>query len=144
MLIDGELREVLFQHAPGEVTYPVLVPDGATLCFGLGLDPSVWSPERGDGVRFGVEIRGGDADNLVFDTYIDPKNDAEAQSWIDECVSLQEFAGKNVQLSFVTLPGPAGDATYDWAGWSNPVLLTEADVADTVQAIKGSPLTVAQ
>lgn len=123
MIINSQLRDVIFAHPFSQVTYPVYIPPDAALCFGMGLDPLVWSPAKGDGVRFEVVVQNEGMEQIVFSRYIDPKNNANDRRWFDECVSLEKFANQDIKLSFVTSPGPAGDDHYDWAGWSNPVLM---------------------
>jgi hypothetical protein len=64
--------------------------------------------------------------------YIDPKNNPADRRWIDVEVPLKTFAGQSVDLVLTTLPGPAGDINYDWAGWSG--LRIVAGHSEPVQA----------
>ena len=57
LTIDYEPRAILFQHPSSRVTYRVDVPERAGLHFGLGVDPAVWSPDKGDGVEYNVYVR---------------------------------------------------------------------------------------
>ena len=55
--------------------------------------------------------------------YIDPKNQPADRRWHDIVIDLSAYAGQDVQLALLTLPGPAGDGRYDWAGWSEPIII---------------------
>jgi len=57
--------------------------------------------------------------------YLDPKHNPADRRWVDARVDLSRFGGETVQIIFEATPGPAGDANYDWGGWSWPVLIDE-------------------
>jgi len=100
--------------------------------FGLGMDPAVWSPDKGDGVEYNVYVRYPDEPYKlyrVFHRYLDPKRNPGDRHWLDQVVDLSAYGGETVDVIFETLPGPAGDANFDWGGWSTPVLV--ADDADS-------------
>jgi len=122
--IGGERRMVVFQHpvpAP-EVNEAVFenipIRQGAKLTFGIALHPNTWSPEKGDGVHFSMDVRCATGQTRVFDRYIDPKNSPQDRRWHDFEVDLDEFHGGKIDLVLRTTPGPGGKNSYDWAGWS--------------------------
>jgi len=124
--IDYQPRPVLFQHPPSQVTYRLQIPREAGLHFGLGLDPAVWSPDNGDGVEYNVYVSELDKPAVlrrVFHRYVDPKSNPEDRQWLDQVVDMSVYDGQTVDLVFETLPGPAGDAGFDWSCWSAPVLV---------------------
>jgi len=126
LTIDYEPRAILFQHPSNRVTYRVEVPERAGLHFGLGMDPAVWSPDKGDGVEYNVYVRYPDEPYRlyrVFHRYLDPKRNPDDRHWQDHVVDLSAYGGQTVDVIFEALPGPAGDANYDWGGWSMPVLV---------------------
>jgi len=146
LTIDYEPRAILFQHSSNRVTYRPDVPERAGLHFGLGMDPAVWSPDKGDGVEYNVYVRYPDEPyklHRVFHRYLDPKNSLKAagnpddRHWQDQVVDLSGYGGQTVALVFEAsssrprlrglvfevLPGPADDANFDWGGWSMPVLV---------------------
>jgi len=134
LTIDYEPRAILFQHPSSRVTYRVDVPERAGLHFGLGMDPAVWSPDKGDGVEYNVYMRYPDEPYKlyrVFHHYLDPKNSLKAagnpddRHWQDQVVDLSGYGGQTVDVIFEALPGPAGDANFDWGGWSMPVLVAD-------------------
>jgi tetratricopeptide (TPR) repeat protein len=58
--------------------------------------------------------------------------------WHEREVDLAPYAGRTVQLSLATTPGPTGDVTGDWAGWGEPRL--EEKVAAAYRAtVKRQP-----
>jgi hypothetical protein len=126
--IGSDSRTVLFQHPTSRVIYSLPLPSHSTLRFGLGLDPAVWSPDKGDGAVYNIYVQRPENPGVllrVFHRHIDAKNNPADRRWFDEQVDLDDFGGQNVNIIFEALPGPAGDADYDWGGWSSPVLVTE-------------------
>ena len=111
------------------VTYRVDVPERARLHFGVGMDPVVWPPDKGDGVEYNVYVRHPDEPyklHRVFHHYLDPKNNPDDRHWLDQAVDLSTYGGQTVDVIFEALPGPAGDANFDWGGWSTPVLVADS------------------
>ncbi|MGH7800734.1 MAG: hypothetical protein ACREOW_08915 [Thermodesulfobacteriota bacterium] len=122
--IYGDFRISLFAHPRSDITYKLTLPERPLLTFGIGLDSKSWGADKGDGVLFEIYVRDGSVRERVFSKYIDPKNKSEDRKWHDEVVDLSKYGGKVVSLSFVTTPGPNNNPDYDWAGWSNPKLIT--------------------
>jgi hypothetical protein len=125
--IDGETRSILSQHATSRARYTVTLPQQPTLRFGFGVAPEAWS-QPGDGVEANLYVRDPDEPSLlyrVYNRYCDPKNNPDDRHWFDEEVDLSRWGGKTVEVIFEVLPGPAGDEDYDWAGWSEPVLIDD-------------------
>jgi len=113
-------KYVLFEHPPSEIEYPVKIPpDALSLNFCIGMDQNVWSPEKGDGVEFDVYINQSDDKKKIFSQYIDPKNNPADRKWYCSEINVSQYRNKTISLSFVTLPGPTGNSSYDWAGWSD-------------------------
>lgn len=128
LAIDYEPRHILFQHPPSRVTYRVEIPEQAGLHFGLGMDPAVWSPDRGDGVAYSIYVRAPDRPSRlyrVFHRYVDPKNGLKDRYWLDQVVDLSVYGGQTIDLIFEAQPGPANDASFDWGGWSRPILVAD-------------------
>jgi len=124
--LNGDLRNIIFAHAPAAIKYEgIVVPAGARLRFGIGIDPNLWGKgeDLGDGVLFEVRLEGAQDGQLLFSQYTDPKNRPEEGRWFDVEVDMSSFAGDELSIIFITLPGPKGDTRLDWAGWSRPVLL---------------------
>ena len=102
------------------------MPKRAGLHFGLGMDPTVWSPDKGDGVEYNVYVQRPDEPYKlyrVFQRYVNPKSNPDDRHWLDQVVDLSAYGGQTVDVIFEALPGPAGDANFDWGGWSTPVLV---------------------
>jgi hypothetical protein len=116
--IDGVTRRVLFEHPPVEVRYPVRIEaTNSILRFAIAMMPEVWDPEKGDGVRFEVDVETAAKSKRVYRREIDPKNDAADRQWIDDSVDLSAFVGQDVVLTFITRP--LTSAAHDWAVWAD-------------------------
>ncbi len=119
--INGDIRATLGEHPPYErLPYIIDVPEKEPIFhFSYGLDSAVFD-KSGDGVGFTIELRDPRGRvTRVFSNYIDPKHNIAERTWMNGTVDLSAFRGKRVQLLFSTDPGPRGDSSYDWAGWSN-------------------------
>jgi hypothetical protein len=116
--IDGDVKNVLFLHPPAQVTYRLRVPDeGTVLHFSVGMDPAIWHPTKGDGVRYRMELLVDGRAHTVFDRYIDPKNRPEDRRWHEASVDLMAYRGQTVGMVLVAEPGQ-GNA-FDWGGWGD-------------------------
>ncbi len=113
-------KNVLFEHPPSEIAYQMQIPtDAVSLDFCIGMDQNVWSPEKGDGVEFDIFINQTGEKKKIFSEYIDPKNNPADQKWHCSDINLTQYQNRTVNLSFVTLPGPNGSSSFDWAGWGD-------------------------
>ncbi len=118
--IGGRGREMLYQHPPSSIDYSLPVTEeDSSLRFAPGLEPSVWDPTRGDGVRFEIRVGENGKESLLYSKYIDPKNNPGDRSWCEAELDLSAFQGKFITLKFITVPGPRGNSDSDWAGWGD-------------------------
>jgi hypothetical protein len=126
LMINGEKRNILFEHPPSAVSTDVYIPYNSLLTFGIGLDPEVAGKNLSDGVEFNVYILDSEKTenkNLVFSRFINPRDENFINQWQDFTLDLSNFSGRNVEIFFETKPGPFGDPNYDWSGWSSPVII---------------------
>ena len=120
--LDGDSRDVLFQHPPSSrLSLTTRMPaEARQLIVSPAIDPRV-TPGCGDGVSFRIELddpaKGGP--QTVYERYIDPKAAPAAQHWSEDTVDLKAYAGKQVHLLLSTTGGPKGDTACDWAGWGD-------------------------
>ncbi len=121
--INDDTRPVLTMQPPAAITYTMKLPPQAVLKTALALNPQVWQPDKGDGVVFIVDACGPNGCHELLRQEIDPKHRPEDRHWNDVALDLHSLGGQTVQLVLRTLPGPAGDASYDWAGWGEPVIV---------------------
>lgn len=121
--IEDETRAVLAMQPPSTITYTLKLPAQAQLHTALALNPQVWQPDKGDGVEFIVQLDAADGRHELLRRYIDPKSRPADRRWHDITIDLSAYAGQDVRLTLLTLPGPAGDGRYDWAGWGQPMIL---------------------
>ncbi len=123
--IAGDERQVLFVHpAPGGSTalmYPIKVQSRVTFRTSIAVAPQAWA-EGGDGVAFSVYVEDDAGFHLLYSQYVDPKHQQQDQRWLPVEISLAEFEEKLVRFILVVNSGPAGDRSYDWAGWGEPRL----------------------
>ena len=118
--IDGLTHEVLLENPRARVSFDLEVPVGAKLWTGISFNPSAWN-KSGDGATFEVVVTPKDGrEAKLFSRYIDPKHNVSERAWIPVEVDLARYAQQNVVLSLVTGPGPSGDNSFDWAGWTDP------------------------
>lgn len=123
--ISDTIRPVIFEHPPSRISFNLEMPQRAFLCFGVALDPQTWNPDRSDGVEFQIFVLDESGREKVFWKAIDPGHGIADRKWYDEAIDLSGYAGKRVTLEFVTTPGPNSNNAFDWAGWSNPSLVTD-------------------
>jgi len=129
--VGGEERRVLFEHPAirvGDTSMTlafrkVEIRQGDALEFGIGINEEAWD-KPGDGVDFEVLVKEGGTLSSVFKKYVDPKGKEADRKWFDERVGLGAFEGRTIEILFRTSAGPRGDTEYDWAGWSEPSVVS--------------------
>ena len=121
-------REELYLHPPSSAAVDLVVPTGREVWFqaALTLDPQTWTAPTGDGVRFQVEAAqitagGVGAATVVSDRLLNPRANPAERRWVPVEADLSPWGGQRVQLTLRTLPN--ADATFDWAGWGNPLVV---------------------
>ena len=129
LMIQGEGKRAFYEHPINTgkifVSYNTMIPINSSLTFSIGMDERTWSSDKGDGVLFEIYININDtkSDYTIFSKYIDPKNNVSDRKWHDFEIPLNNYAGENVTISFVTSPGPKNDCAYDWAYWGEPRII---------------------
>jgi arylsulfatase A-like enzyme len=86
---DGDYRRVLYTHAPARLEYPVQVPAGGRLDFGMGVlyaEPAVT-------FRVTAAADGDDDGETLFE-----ESYADRAAWAQRSVDLSSWAGRVVQL----------------------------------------------
>ena len=131
--VGGVTKPALFAHPTStdaaRITYALSLPDVADneklfLHFNIGLRDGVVfddAERQPGGVRFGIEVA------AQANTEIRPYNCFEAVStecrWDEHAVELTQYAGKDVNISFLTRCNIKGNSNYAWALWGKPQLL---------------------
>jgi hypothetical protein len=123
LTVGGQRRDVVFMHPPSSVTFPpITLSEGAWFEFGIGVSDEAWA-KGGDGVVFSISVQKEDGKLAkVLTRHLDPQHTDADRRWLDLQIPLRQFAGQKVQIVLETQVGPAGDATFDWGGWSRPRL----------------------
>lgn len=134
----SHIQPVLFPFAHGEdptlamhpvssITYTLELPADAQLHTAVALNPLVWQPaadgSASDGVEFVVRLTESDGSaEELFRHMLNPVHREQDRGWYEVSLNLDEYAGEQVRLSLSTLPGPANDVRFDWAGWRSPTI----------------------
>ena len=123
LTVGGLRRDVVFMHPTSSAAFPpITISEGTWLEFGIGVSEEAW-PKGGDGVVFSVLVRKEDGKAAkVFTQHLDPQHSNADRHWFDLQIPLRQFAGQKIQIVLETQVGPAGNAAFDWAGWSRPRL----------------------
>ena len=110
--LSGETRRALFAATPSRLTYTVRLPHHAQLCVALGLGNPV------DDIEFRVTVQapGGSPRVLLRESH------SRRGEWIPRTVSLGEFAGRTVSLTFEAHSKNARHG--DIALWGSPTIVT--------------------
>ena len=98
----------------GEFTLTLPNSPDIRLEFYIGL----WEgSENSDGVTFTVSVQ----DDEIF------RQHYNQQKWQPVTLDLSAYRGKLVKLRFTTSPGPNGNASWDWAVWGEPKIISAPD-----------------
>jgi hypothetical protein len=120
-ILDGRPTGILFQHPPSQVSFDIDIPVQAWLQFIPAIAPEVWQFGKGDGVQFNINLETTDKRNFgLYNAYLDPKNLVDQRKLVSESVSLSQWAGESVTITFTITCGPNDNCLYDWAGWGEP------------------------
>jgi hypothetical protein len=101
-------RRSLYAHTPTKIEYPVCLPEGARLDFGLG----VLYDDIPVTFRVSTRSEGGAAETLFEETYADQLH------WAQRSVDLSRFAGQTVDLALEAVADRAGTIAL----WAAPTL----------------------
>ena len=124
-------ENMLFMKPPnvGQInqTYNLFIPENSTLKFSVSLAPDTWHPLKGDGVEFIVLARenGTSTYDILYDKYIDPKNNVDDRRLFHEQINLTRYWDKNTEIVLQTKSGPNNNSMYDTAGWGNPRIIMQ-------------------
>jgi arylsulfatase A-like enzyme len=99
-LVSGEFRRALRAEPPSVYGAALRVPDGARLRFAPGIEGIGRAGDAG-GVRFEVELVSGDVRHRLYTQHVTRRD-----GWIEADVSLEAYAGRNVELFFRTSRSP--------------------------------------
>jgi hypothetical protein len=119
--VGGQTRATLGEHPPCKnIAFTERVPQGkAVFHFSYGISSEALD-KGGDGVDFFIDVKDSRGSiTPAFHNYIDPKQYVAERRWMNGQIDLSRYQGQTVTLLFSTGPGPTGDASADWAGWSN-------------------------
>ena len=115
---------LLLACPPSRTTYRLRVPEHVVLSFDIGMQEE-FSRLPGDGALFIVEAVHGEGSarrDRLFARYINPRRNARDRGWLNVELPLERYGGREIELSFITKPGPAPDSSSRFVGWRRPCL----------------------
>jgi hypothetical protein len=119
-VVDLAGRRMVQVDAPGELE--LAVPDGGRQLSGMfGMLADSYQGGASDGAEFAVELLAADGSRSRLATWrLDPGKRVSDRGARDFRFDLPPGSGRRLVL--VTLPGPAGDASWDFTCWSEIVI----------------------
>ena len=137
----GVKKPAVFEHPRAEgyarIEYNLTLPDLTVdehliLHFSIGIRDGVVFDNplaKFDGVRFAIEILG----ERQFEGF------SMACRWEEHSLDLAKFAGRSIQIAFLTDCNRAGNTNYDWALWGNPRLLKLSPASSPAKSEAAQP-----
>jgi len=110
---EGTTRRALYSHAPGKLTYRVVVPKNGRLDVGLGVLKKTLP------VKFRITL--GEGRESAEDRILLEETCSSEAPRIQRCVDLSPWAGRTVNLALETEAGRPGNVAF----WGSPTLSGE-------------------
>jgi len=124
MSVDGKPRDVIYLHPNSNITFTdIAIRDNSSLSFGIGINQLAWN-KKGDGVQFKVIVNSRGKKRPIFSKYINPKAKVTDRKWHDFTIDLGPFSNQDISITLKTEGGPKNNIYFDWAGWSNPQIVS--------------------
>ena len=121
--VDGVRRASIAQHVTSSITYDGLqLEDSPRARFFIAVRN--WEPES-HGVRFSVSVTSGGREQQVFQRRLTPATSLQDRGWLEQEISLEEFAGQRVGVVLRADFGARADASPGYAVWGEPEILAE-------------------
>ena len=110
---------VLFQHPPSaRLSYRTTIDRKQPVFEATAVIKKEAVPTS-DGAGFRLELRVGDRIETLFEVLLDPRKVLRTETGASFRPTSADMPGAKVELLFSTDPGPAGDASADYAGWGD-------------------------
>jgi len=130
----GSHRRAIVAIPPSRVTFRAVVPAGAALRLGIGVERDRKIHARAQAVRFAVIVDG----ELAFAHIVEPVGTASDRRWIDARIDLRVKEVRPVEIALETQAVGAGDRLPGVSGWSNLRIVRETS-RDRQPASPASP-----
>lgn len=117
-LINGKEHFVLFAHPESRVSYALSLPEPGLLRFGIGLYPESWSPDKGTGVHFEIQLEVAGKIQTIFSHDLDPKNHLSDRKLHDFELPLPALPTPATLHWTTTTQGRSNE--YCWSFWAHP------------------------
>lgn len=129
--IDGDVRRVLFEHAPTTACAPFPVTtDKYIFRFAIAIDPIAWENKDSDGVQFIIYSTSG---TELYHRFINPTHVQQDRGWFEEQIDLSAYVDQNQTICLQTKP--RGNNASDWAGWADLRLTGAEDKFDDQEKV---------
>ena len=141
LIVNGVMETAIYAPPlgvqPQVFTLRTMIPSTpSSLDFSIGLNPAVFSSDRGDGVNFYIAMIDSASETKIFSKYLDPKQEPCDRRWFDESVPLNAWAGREVTIKFSTDGGPVNNTAWDWAYWGNIQLIADGELDERDQTTR--------
>jgi hypothetical protein len=118
--VEGE--KVLMVHAPGQIRFKV--QRGLHRLSGrFGMAPGAYEEGQTDGVLFRVKVICGNAEEVLFERYLDPLNTQADRGF--QRLHLRFATEDSADVILETTVGPHGDDGWDWSFWTDVEVCTD-------------------
>ncbi|MFC1854051.1 sulfatase [candidate division CSSED10-310 bacterium] len=127
-VFNNEVRQVIRQCVPEELSFELSLPADAHLQFGIGIEAADWHRQ---GPLFEVIlIDAAQNKATLFSEQIDPKPDINSNTWRDVSIDLTPFGNQTVTLILGTTTESSLDERHArWAFWSAPFIISPTAVS---------------
>ncbi|MFH1738305.1 MAG: glycosyltransferase, partial [bacterium] len=115
--IAGVEQQSILAHPPTNLIYRLPLTTESCLLFSYAMVPSTYD-KPGEGVRFRITLN----ESLLWEKYLDAKQNPEDRGWHYETLDLPACPGDS-KLTLETQPGPSGNRDFCAAVWGNPRLI---------------------
>ncbi len=121
--INGIPREVIYQHPESKIKFRnISLYTNSRLSFRYGINEKNWGKNT-DGVVFKIYIESKDtAKSEIFSDYLKPADNREDRKWLFESISLEEYGGRTVSITFKT--ECHSNCENDGAGWADMEIIS--------------------
>ena len=139
----SELRSVLFAPTPSTYRFTLKIPKKASLDFGYGIMSESWE-DGNTGAHFEISLIDTNAkEYALFAESINPNRIRSDRTWFDHRIDLADYANQEVILRMKTRkiesteinPNVALSNHFDYAVWSNPILISADRKDDKLNVI---------
>lgn len=121
LAVNGRYRRAILAPPPSLLRFPVRVPRGAILRFGIGVEGSGKRDAAAAGIRFAVSLD----HHEIFAQAVNPAATRHDRRWFDVALDLEPERDGEVEVALRTTRIGAGTRLAGTPGWSNVRIVRE-------------------